>query len=484
MPDLIDQALAALSLDELAELDALLVSGGPLDFRSFVADVRPTYQWYPHCAILGQVLEDVADGKRRRVIVQEPPRHGKSEEVTRLFSAYYLRRFPDRWVGINTYSSDLSYVMSRAAQRYYQGLGQEHDLSVEAVKHWETADGGGLWAAGVGGPITGKGFHLGIVDDPIKNAEEAASPVIRRKQQEWWDSTFYTRAEPDAAIIVITTRWHEDDLVGYLLSKETEAPERWHIVNLPALAEPLPPYPPTCTVEPDWRTDGEALCPERYTKDDLERIRGRIGSYFFEALFQQRPHPREGGIFKREWFTVIEQPPALLESCRGWDQAATDQGGDYTAGVKLGKGQDGKFYILDAVRGQWDSGARDANIRLTAQLDGRQCWIQGEQEPGASGKTVAQAFVRMLAGYEARVIPSSGDKTLRASLFAAQCAAGNVRLVRGDWNKSYVEELCSFPTGRHDDLVDATALAFNRLASNVVGQSVKPISLTQVSKWR
>ena len=488
MPNL-TAALNTLSPEELAELDTLL--SGPLSFRDFVSAVHPRYDWSRrHCLVLAGVLERILSGELKRVMVQMPPRHGKTLTVSQLFPAYYLRRYPERYVGVATYSTELSHIMSRAAQAFYQGHG-EYDrtapigLTVEAVKHWETEAHGGLWATGASGPQTGKGFHLGIVDDPIKDAEAASSETLRRRMYEWWESTFYTRQEPGAAIIVINTRWHDRDLTGFLLEKEANEPEHWHIVDFAALYEGPAEYPKTCTVEPDWRVSGEALCPVIADAETLAHRRRSIGPYFFAALFQQRPRPREGGMFKREWFPIIDVLPSNTRMfCRGWDQGATAGGGDYTAGVRIAKTADGVYVVCDVVRDQWEPGSRDAAIRATASQDGKQCRIRGEQEPGASGKTVAQSFVRMLDGYTVRVTPSSGDKALRAQPFAAQCEGGNVKLLRGPWNADFIDELCAFPTGVHDDQVDAVALAFNDLASADYNVNAMPVSMTRESVWR
>lgn len=239
--------------------------GEPLTLREFVGLVNPRYVWYEHVARLAAVLQRVADGEVSRLMVFMPPRHGKSELISRLFAAYYLYRYPARWVGVTSYAAELAYTLSRNARENYTRAGAALNPAAYAVRHWETGKGGGLWAAGVGGPITGKGFHLGIVDDPVKNAEEAHSEAIRAKQWEWWRSTFLTREEPGAAIVVVQTRWHEDDLSGRILAHEAEEPENWHVVHYEAIKEEEPStYPASCTVEPDFRETGEALAPLRY----------------------------------------------------------------------------------------------------------------------------------------------------------------------------------------------------------------------------
>ncbi len=418
--------------------------------------------------MLADVLEQVAAGEVKRLMIFLPPRHSKSELVSRLFSAYYLLKNPSHFVGINSYAADLAFTLSRAARANYIANGGKVKDDAAAVKHWETPEGGGMWAAGVGGPITGKGFHLGIIDDPIKNAQEANSDVTREGHKEWYKSTFYTREEPNAAIIIIQTRWNEDDLAGYLLAEEEneeengQGVENWHIVCLPAIAEELPEFPVTCTVEPDHRTEGEALCPERYNEAALLKKKAK-GEHSFEALYQQRPSAKQGSFFHVDKLTIVDALPAGGRSVRGTDKAATSNDGDFTACGKMLKGDDGLWYITDMVRGQWDTATRDRTIRQTAELDGRSCKQVGEQEPGSGGKESAENFIRLLAGFPVTVERSTANKQERADPFSSQVNAGNVRLLRGDWNKAFIEELRQFPNGKHDDQVDAVSLAFNEL---------------------
>jgi len=448
-----------------------------LTFREFVSRVNSRYKWYRHCETLADVLERVADGKIKRLMIFLPPRHSKSETVCRLFAAYFLHRYPDRWVGLCSYGAELAFTLSRNARDNYQRVSGELQSNTTAVKHWETGRGGGLWAAGVGGPITGKGWHLGIIDDPIKNAEEAASDTIRSKQKDWYGSTFYTREEPWAdedphgAMIVIQTRWHEEDLAGYLLSEEAQGddPERWHIVNLPAIAEKeeeRPEFPVTCTVEPDWRKPGEALCPERRPLDKLRKIAERIGDFFFAALFQQRPRPKAGLFFKSEWFGIVPAAPADAERVRYWDTAGADENkGDWTVGLLMARDARGIFYVEDVERGQWMTHPRNQKIKQTAELDEQEygeVTIYIEQPPGLA-KESTDEIVRQLAGFLVYADPVHRDKLGRAEPLKAQCQAGNVKLVKGDWIKRYLAEMTGFPTGKYDDQVDASSGAFNKL---------------------
>jgi predicted phage terminase large subunit-like protein len=464
----------------LKEAQSRAAGGGGVavgSFVDFVSRVNPRYQWYPHVKQLAAVLQRVADGEIDRLMIFMPPRHGKSELVSRLFSAYYLLCHPERWVGINSYAAELAYTFSRNARDNYTKAGGQVKSDAAAVKHWETGRGGGLWAAGVGGPITGKGFHLGIIDDPIKNAEEAASETIRAKHRDWYDSTFYTREEPESqntAIIVIQTRWHEGDLSGYLLDKEHDEPEGWHVVHFEAIKEPdMMLYPDTCTLEPDGRKEGEPLAPERYSLDKLKNISRRIGSYFFNALYQQRPSPKEGNQFRREWLSkFVDAVPNGCRRVRYWDTAGADEGkGDYTTGVLMARDPLGYYYVEDVVRGQWSAHKRNAIIRQTAELDRQRYNVIGhnepdiyiEQPPGLA-KESTEDIVRSLDGFSVYADRVTKDKIGRSEPYKAQCGAGNVYMVRGHWNRDYIDELCAFPYGANDDQVDGSSGAFNKLA--------------------
>jgi predicted phage terminase large subunit-like protein len=438
-------------------------------FREFIRVCNPLYQFYPYIDRLIDVLERVATGEIKRLMIFMPPRHGKSEAISRLFSAYYLLRFPERFVGINSYAADLAYTLSRSARDNYQRAGGALRQDAYAVSNWLTQSGGGMWAAGVGGPITGRGFHLGIIDDPLKNSEEAQSQTIREKQKDWYSSAFYTRQEPGAAIIVIQTRWHQDDLSGWLLTQEeTEQPEGWHIVCFPAIAEPLPAFPSSCTVELDWRQSGEALSPFRYALDRLEKIRRRIGEFFFAALYQQRPFTRTGGLFPRQRFEIVDQAPANLQLIRFWDLAATSEAPgkdpDYTAGALVGL-RDGIYCILDMRRLRGEPAEVERLLRQTAALDGRQVPITIEQEGGSSGKIAIDHFLRyVLVGSPARGQTTDGkSKLLRADPVSSAAEAGNIKLVRGSWNGAFLDEAELFPAGAHDDQVDAISGAVNEL---------------------
>jgi predicted phage terminase large subunit-like protein len=447
----------------------------PLAFRDWIATVNPRYVFYRHCEELIAVLQKVADGELRRVMVFWPPRHSKSETVSRLFPAYYLYRHPDRFVGVASYGADLAYTLSRSSRDNFVRGGGVLSRAAKAVKYWLTRALGGLWATGVGGPATGKGYHLGIVDDPLKDWKEASSETIRNRLKDWWSTAWATREEPGGAQVIVQTRWHEDDLSGWLLELEREAvadddePEHWYIVNLPAIADPddQPTYPASCTVHPDWRQPGEALCPERYPLSRLERMHKRIGDYFFGALFQQRPRPRDGGMFSGSPQIAAAVPAGCIR-VRYWDKAGAKPGkGDWTAGVLLAYHRaTGTWYVEDVVRGQWAADERNRHIRETAALDQQQYGHvrQYIEQPPGLGKESTDAVIKVLAGYPAYAVPVQGDKVERAEPFAAQWQAGNVKLVAGAWNRALLDEYRAFPAGKYDDQVDGGSGAFRVLS--------------------
>lgn len=410
-----------------------------------------------HLALLNRRLMEVAAGRCLRLMVFMPPRHGKSEFISRYFPAWYLGTFPDSRVMLASYEASFAGSWGEKARDAFgearaRGL-WTHNLNRRAVSDWSIAGhDGGMVTAGVGGAITGRGGNILLIDDPVKNAEEAQSATYREKAWDWYNSTFATRAEPGAAIVIMMTRWHQDDLAGRILAA---AQEPWEIIALPAIAE-----------EGDalGRQLGEALWPERYDADALDTIRRERGSHWWTAMYQQQPTAREGGFFKRHWLEIVDVAPAeAISRVRYWDKAATEGGGDYTCGVRMSNTAEGVFYIENVIRGQLSSGAVREIVKQTAQLDGQAVRVYMEQEPGSSGKDVVADYRRLLTGFAFRGIPATGSKEVRADPLAAQAEGGNVKLMRGPWNEAFIDELCSFPLGAHDDQVDAASGAFNAL---------------------
>src|SRR5262249_28345496 len=260
---------------------------------------------------------------------------------------------------------------------------------------------------------------------------------------EWYRTTFRTRIWEGGAIILIMTRWHEDDLAGRLLA---EQPGEWTVLRLPGLAETQEERDlnnerlglPVGEPDPLGRAPGEPLCPGRFSVEALHALKRDVGSMAWAGQYQGTPRAPEGNRFQRAWFPIVDTAPVAGQRVRYWDQAGTAGGGAYTAGVLMVKAEDGMFYVEDVVRGQWSAAQRDQVMKQTAQKDaakyGRKVGIWVEQEPGSGGKESAEAKIRLLVGFNVRAERVTGDKVTRCEPFAAQCEAGNVKVVRGRWN--------------------------------------------------
>jgi len=427
---------------------------GQLELGEWLGAVSPFFKWdWSYLVFLRSELEHVANGDTKRLMVMMPPRHGKSALVTVRFPVWLMERQSGLRVIIAAYNQTLANKFSRMSRKIaHMRLGLNEDR--RAVEEWETQTGCWYRAVGVGGGITGMGGNLIIVDDPIKSREEAQSLTYREKVWDWYTNDLYTRLEPGGAIILVMPRWHEDDLAGRVMNTVEGA--KWRVVRMPALAE---------DGDVLGRQSGEALNPERYPAEELLKIKAVLGSWAFEALYQQRPMPAEGGMFKREWFSkFVEVSPAQVEArVRYWDKAATADDGDYTVGVRMSR-VDGVYYVEDVTRGRWSPGERDKVIKQCAETDphGTQIWL--EQEPGSSGVDSVQALIRLLSGYSVHADRVTGSKQVRAEPLAAQAEAGNVVLVKSHWNAPFLDELLAFPNGSHDDQVDAASGAFSKLA--------------------
>ena len=417
-------------------------------------------KWRPakHLLYTSRKLVNVAARRTKRLIVTEPPRHGKSELISRYFPAWYLGIFPDERIILTSYEADFAASWGRKARDTVEEFGGElfgirvrQDSS--AANRWDIeGHSGGMVTAGAGGPITGRGGNVIIIDDPFKNAEEANSKRIRDKVWEWYQSTLYTRLEPGGAIIIVMTRWHEDDLVGRLLNPEYGEVEDWEIINLPAVAE-----------EGDvlGREPGEALWPERYDLAELKRIKKTVGSYWWNALYQQRPSPPEGSIIKREWWRFYKEPPSNLdEVIQSWDCSFKETAtGSYVVGQVWGrKGAD--KYLLDQFRARVDfTETLRAIKRLSAKWPAARLKLV---EEAANGPAVIAALRSEVPGIVA--VRPRGSKEARLHAVSPDIEAGNVYLPSGaPWVHDYIEELVAFPSGANDDQVDATSQALERL---------------------
>ncbi|EFL88301.1 phage large subunit terminase [Ahrensia sp. R2A130] len=313
--------------------------------------------------------------------------------------------------------------------------------------------------------LTGSRGHRVIVDDPL-SVDDAGSDTVRASVNSTFRESVTTRLnDPEtSAIVVIMQRLHENDVSGMILAKDFG----YEHLMLPMEFEPER----RCTTSigfTDPRTEnGELLFPERFPCEVVERDKSTMGSYSVAGQFQQRPAPRDGGMFKREWFKIVRAAPAGTVWIRGWDLAAsTGEKSAYTAGVKIGRAPDGRFYIADSTRGQLSANGAEMLITGTATQDGTDVRISIPQDPGQAGKMQAQYYVRQLAGFNVRTSPEGPKKEARAEPLSAQAEAGNVMLIEGQWNEEFLDEMCNFPNGTFKDQVDAATRAFNELLAPV-----------------
>lgn len=307
-----------------------------------------------HLDLIDQVFRDIARGRPRKVLITMPPRHGKSRRAARWAPLWYLARHPDHRVMIASYSADLADDHGRwirdAINSYGPQLGIALHAGSKAANRFDLADPdtgerleGGLVTAGVGGGLTGKGAHLAVVDDPIKDAADAESPTMRRRLWDWWTSVLNTRIEPGGSIIVIQTRWHEEDLAGRILAGEDA--DDWTILDLPAIAD--------SDDDVLGRAIGEPLWPVRYGRRALEKIRRAVGERVWWSLYQQKPRPLEGGVWKWPWITEHRITP---QAFRGVDLTrvvvAVDTAGgaddvnDETGLCAAGRDGAGELYVI------------------------------------------------------------------------------------------------------------------------------------------
>lgn len=419
-----------------------------------------------------------------------PPRHGKSELASRRFPAWFLGNHPDKSIIGASYGSDLAGDFGRDVRNivgdpsYNNLFDTQLAQDSKAAGRWHTDKKGGYVAAGVGTAITGRGAHVLLIDDPFKDRESADSEIIREKAYKWYLSTAYTRLEgtvtdedPDelwrnpmqtikdglvepfeGAVVLIQTRWHEDDLAGRLLADMEAGADQWEILSLPAIND-----------------SGEALWPAKYPIDRLEKIKKtltRQSPREWESLYQQNPVPDEGTFFKREWFKryhLKDKPDT--QNYISTDYAVTTDGGDFTEFGVFGVDAGDNLYPFD-----WYYGQVSSDVWIEQLLD-----MVAEHKPlttyGEKG-VIKQSIEPILRKRSAerkvysyfKWIARTANKLAMAQSFRARAASGKVYIPHNDWGDRLVNQLCAFPAGKHDDAVDVCAL-MGLMLDEIIGES-------------
>lgn len=412
----------------------------------------------PHHLLISQALRRVARGECKRLMIFMPPRHGKSMLASEYFPAWYLGRNPTHQVIAATYAQQLADDFGRKVRNLAAGpvfsecfpaCGLAGDS--QAANRFHTAQGGAYFAVGAGGPITGRGAHLLLIDDPIKGREDAESATMRQRLKDWYTSVARTRLMPGGAIVVIQTRWHEDDLAGWLLREH--AHEGWEVLNLPALAE---------KGDPLGREEGAALWPDAYPGEELETIKRSIGSRDWVALYQQRPAPTEGGLVKVAWFqrfkAAPEKPRRVVQS---WDTGLkAAEVNDPSVCTTWAETETG-YYLLDVLRARLEY----PDLRRAVESQAAR-WRPGQilVEDKASGQSVVQD-IRRSTRLPILPVEPKGDKVVRLLAVSALIEAGRVHLPEfAAWLPDFESEVASFPNAVHDDQVDSMTQALTHMA--------------------
>lgn len=465
------------------------------DLLAFTHHTKPNYLagWF-HRELAEKLTAFLWACMRRespRLMVLAPPRHGKSELISRRFPAFALGHCPDFEIIGASYAMTLAERMNRDVQRIIdskayaeafpatripergkpnrEGKTRNNDL-VEVL-----GKAGSYRAAGARVGISGMGMHIGLIDDPIKDAKEASSQTIRDDVWDWYVSTFYSRLAPGGGILIVQTRWHEDDLAGRLIAAserarkgEDEDADVFEVIEYPAIA----------TKDEAHRKEGEALHPERYDIAALRRIRKVVGTYYWAALYQQKPAPAEGDVFRSAWWKFWRAlPPIQMVRLYADTALKTKEANDFSVFQAWGLGSDGRIYLLDQVRGKWESPElKHQAVAFWSKWSGQPMGefvppaISFSIEDKASGTGLVQSLQRETA-IPVIPIPRDTDKLVRARSGAPSIEAGNVWLPDPiaqptEWLADYLAEFASFTAAMShsfDDQIDPTLDAIHDL---------------------
>jgi predicted phage terminase large subunit-like protein len=460
-------------LSEIQIEEELFKRQARLSMAHFVAYTNPKYQFNWHHKYIIKKLEAFARGEIKRLMILAPPRHGKSELASRILPGWIFGQNPSARIIACSYSADLASDMNADVQRVmtaqpYHDLFPDSSLNTKSnitslqpkrnASRFDIVNNSGYYiSTGVGGPITGKGADFGIIDDPVKNKEEAFSPVFREKVWQWYTSTFYTRLEGEGAICLIMTPWHEDDLAGRLLKqmKDDPAADQWDVVRLPAIKDNMDSHY-------DPRQLGDPLWPDKYDIVALSRIRSIIQSHF-QALYQLRPSAEDGNIIKKEWFGRFNPSEVRATTVNFYiDTAYTDNKKNDRTAI-LAYFVHNKHLYIRSCRAVWKNFPDlikflKAYVVENGYTGNSRIYI----EPKASGKSVAQ---QLKAETNLNIIedkPPSDSKEVRVRSKTAILESGRVLLPEDAlWVGEFLDECATFPNSAHDDQVDALMGAIN-----------------------
>lgn len=423
-------------------------------FPSYCKYIYPKYIYANHLIEIMKALTDIEKGNLDRLILNLPPRSGKSLTVSTLFPSWFLTKQPDKRIIFATYESNFASSFGSKV-RDNISLHPEFKVSIDSKSSRKDefeikGHLGGYKSSGVGSSITGRGADVAIVDDPLKNSEEAKSSVIKDKIVDWYESTLLTRLEPNGAIIVIQTRWALDDLTGYLLDNE---PDEWKVLNYPALNE-----------------KGESFFPERFTTEQYLRIKKSMSDYWWNALYMNNPIPDGGMFFKVDNINMLRHIPIkIIKKCRGWDIATyeklDEKKSNYTVGALLYLLDDNTVHIKNIVRFRGTVGEVENKIKNVMANDEKDVIQVLEQQPASAGIALKKHWSTMLRGFPITWQSSNKDKESKALPLATTMETGDISMQPAGWNDELKKEFNRFnpDDDNFDDIVDACSIAFNHL---------------------
>lgn len=477
-------------LNELDRIDAEESLKGFLQLAWPILEPGRAFSPGWHIDAICDHLEAVTSGQITRLLINVPPGCMKSLTTEVFWPAWEWG--PKGMASMRYVSSSYSEALTIRDNRkmrslirhpwYQRNWGDKFQIlsDQDSKTKFENDKTGFKIATSVGGLGTGERGDRVIIDDP-HNVKDGESEAVRNSTLLWFTEVMPTRInDPEkSSIIVIMQRVHEDDVSGYILSKELG----YECLMLPMEYEP-DRHCKTSIGFSDPRTEeNELLWPNRMNRTVVERDKKILGQYAAAGQYQQRPSPRGGGMFKKDWFEVVDVVPAKgRKTARGWDLASTEsEDAAYTAGVKISC-VEGIYYIEDSNRFRGTPEKVERGVKNTASQDGKHVRISIPQDPGQAGKAQKKYFATLLVGYDVRFSTESGDKETRAMGLAAQAEAGNVKVVRGAWNGAFFDELCTFPAGKYKDQVDAASRAFHALIAkknNIVPTPPETVELEQ-----
>ena len=435
-----------------------------------VVEPNSTYVHGWHLDAIAEHLEAITDGRINRLLINVPPGTMKSLLTSVLWPAwewgpkgrpslrYLTTSYAEKYV-----KRDSRRMRDLVQSEWYRALWPEVELvraGESSFANTKTGNREGVPFASLTG---GRGDRV-IIDDP-HSTESSESDADRATTTRIFRESVPTRLNDPkhSAIIVIMQRLHEDDVSGQIMKLGLG----YEHLMLPMEFEPDRACKTSIGFADPRTYDGELLFPERFPREVVERDKVPMGSYAVAGQFQQRPAPRSGGMFQRGDFEIVDAVPAGAKRCRAWDFAASQpkpgRQPDWTVGLRMAYAG-GTFYVEDVRRDRWSPADVEKNLKNTASQDGLEVRIRMPEDPGAAGKADAGTKVKLLAGYDVKTERPTGDKATRAKPASAQAEAGNVKLVRGPWNDTFLDEVCSFPNAQFDDQVDAFADALNELA--------------------